>query len=98
MLEEVQTSTSLPDELLYGRVGYLAALLYLRRELAQSLPPGVEDAMRTVRLYDGAGKVTTTPMAFKLLYWCCKVGWKASGAMFCLCQGSRHLRRNSRLL
>ncbi|KAF0309504.1 LanC-like protein 2 [Amphibalanus amphitrite] len=46
MVGTVQTSRSMPDELLYGRSGYLAALLYLRSQLGEHAPAGLTDAMQ----------------------------------------------------
>lgn len=37
MADKVCSSTSLADEMLYGRAGYLCSLLYLRREIGDSL-------------------------------------------------------------
>ncbi|XP_043229390.1 glutathione S-transferase LANCL1-like isoform X2 [Amphibalanus amphitrite] len=48
MVGTVQTSRSMPDELLYGRSGYLAALLYLHSQLGEHAPAGLTDAMQKV--------------------------------------------------
>ena len=48
MAPTVETSRSMPDEVLYGRSGFLAALLYLRTELGADTPPGLTHAMQTV--------------------------------------------------
>lgn len=39
MLDGVCSSSSLPDEMLYGRAGYLYTLIYLRRELGEASVP-----------------------------------------------------------
>ncbi|XP_037076149.1 lanC-like protein 2 [Pollicipes pollicipes] len=41
----VEESSSLPDELLYGRAGYLATLLYIRRTFGNDVP-NLEEAMQ----------------------------------------------------
>ena len=48
MVRTVESSRSMPDELLYGRAGYLAALLYLRGQLGADTPPGLTTVMEKV--------------------------------------------------